>query len=434
MDIYVVQQGDTIDSIAAIYGVTASRLIIDNGLENANNLVPGQTIVIVYPSLTYTVQAGDTLNSIASSHGIPLMQLIRNNPALYERKYIYPGETLIISYNTVRELTTNGFVFPYVKEDILEKALPYLTFLSVFNYRIVEKGDIVTYADDTNIIQAAKTYGTIPLLMISSLSIRGEPNIEVVYELLINKEYQDNLINNVILILQRSGYQGINLVVSIINESNQKLYLEFLTNFSNRMNNEGFLFFITLNPQIGTEDSIITFEKLDYGTISKLCYRLTFLQYYWGVNTGPPSPVSSIALLRSFMDYVRTNVTANNISLGYPLIAYDWALPYIPNISVANSLTINSAITLASDTGTVIQFDEISQTPYFYYTQSYVGETVEHIVWSLDARSINAFNDLIIDYDLAGSGVWNIMIYYQQMWTIIISRFDISKLIPDQLS
>jgi spore germination protein len=270
--------------------------------------------------------------------------------------------------------------------------------------------------------------------MISALSTLGEPNPEVVNDILNNKEYQDYLINNIIRIMQNVGYQGLNMVLSRITESNQIQYIDLITNVSNRLGNEGFLLFITLNPNIQFENNVITFEKLDYGTISKLCYRLIFLQYYWGVNTGPPSPVSSITLLRSFMDYVVSTFSPTNISIGKPLIAYDWTLPYIPNKSFAYSMTLNSAITLASDTGTVILFDEFSQTPYFYYYQSYVGENVEHIVWSIDARSITAIDDLIIDYNLDGSGIWNIMVYYQQMWTLINSRFEIIKFIPDQLS
>lgn len=56
MDIHVVQPGETIYSIAEKYSVSATRLIQDNGLIEPNNLVVGQTIVIVYPEQVYTVQ------------------------------------------------------------------------------------------------------------------------------------------------------------------------------------------------------------------------------------------------------------------------------------------------------------------------------------------------------------------------------------------
>jgi spore germination protein len=434
MDIYVVQQGDTIDSIAEAYGVTANKLIIDNGITNINNLVTGQTIVIVYPNRTYIVQDGDTLNSIAENNGISLMQLLRNNPVLYEREYIYPGETLTISYETIKQCTTNGFVYPFVKEEVLKRTLPYLTFLSLFNYRVAERGNIVTYGDDTKLIQLAKTYGTIPLLMISSLSTLGEPNPEVSYEILINKEYQNYLISNVIRIMEEKGFQGVNLLISLLNESNQQLYVDFITNISDQIASRGYSLFVTINPQIQGDENNTNFLSLDYETIRQLCYSLTFLQYYWGINTNPPAPVTSITSLRSFMDYVVTETSTTNIAIGIPVLAYDWTLPFTPNKSAANVMTINSALSLASDTRSEIYFDSFSYTPYFNYTNSYVGELEEHIVWSLDARTIRALDEIIIDYDLSGSGIWNIMVYYQQMWTVINSRLEIIKLVPDQLS
>jgi spore germination protein len=434
MDIHVVQPGDTIDTIAKAYGVTASQLIIENGITNSNNLVIGQTIVIAYPNKTYIVQAGDTLNSIADNNGISLMQLLRNNPVLYEREFIYPGETLAISYETIKQCSTNGFVYPFVKEEVLKRTLPYLTFLSVFNYRVSEKGNIVTYGDDTKIIQLAKTYGTIPILMISSLSTLGEANPTVLYEILINKEYQNYLISNVIRIMEEKGFQGVNLLISLLNEGNQQIYTDFITNVENQISSKGFLLFITINPQIKSTEDDMTFLRLDYEPIRQLCYRLTFLQYYWGVNADPPAPVTSITALHSFMDYIETVTSTTNIAIGIPVIAYDWDLPFIPNKSVAHAMTINSAISLASDTRSEIFFDPVSYTPYFNYTSSYVGELDQHIVWLLDARTIQALNDLIIEYDLSGSGIWNIMVFYQQLWTVINSRLEIIKLIPDQLS
>jgi spore germination protein len=96
-------------------------------------------------------------------------------------------------------------------------------------------------------------------------------------------------------------------------------------------------------------------------------------------------------------------------------------------------MTLNSALSLAIDTESKIQFDELSQTPYFNY-QLPAGITIEnHEVWGIDARSINAIDDLIVDYDLIGSGIWNIMNYYQQLWTLTNSRFNILKLIPEKI-
>ena len=99
MIIHVVQAGETINSIADQYGITSARLIQDNGLIPQDGLVPGQTIVIVYPKQVYIVKEGDTLAGIAAENGISLIQLLQNNPFLSNRQYIYPGEELVIRYN-----------------------------------------------------------------------------------------------------------------------------------------------------------------------------------------------------------------------------------------------------------------------------------------------------------------------------------------------
>jgi spore germination protein len=143
MDIYIVQPGDNIESIAQKYGITVERLISDNGMINPYALVVGQAIVILYPTQTYTVQQDDTLATIADNNGISLMQLMRNNLLLYDREYIYPTESLAISYNTVKDVQVVGYSYAFLSRDILIRALPYLTFLSIFNYRITENADII---------------------------------------------------------------------------------------------------------------------------------------------------------------------------------------------------------------------------------------------------------------------------------------------------
>lgn len=142
----------------------------------------------------------------------------------------------------------------------------------------------------------------------------------------------------------------------------------------------------------------------------------------------PPSPVSNILLLREFINFVTTKVSHDMISVGKPIIGYDWELPYAPGISKVNSMTLSSAIALAYDQGVMIQFDEDSQTPYFYYVSSNRGIPQNHIVWFIDTRSIKALDKLIIDYDLIGSGIWNITSFYQQMWSAINATFYIVKL------
>ena len=433
MDIYVVEPGDTITSIANKFDVPVYQLIQDNGLENTINLANGQAIVITYPTKTHIVQEGDSLQSIAQMYGITLLQLLRNNSFLSDREYIYPGETLVISYNTQGSLITNGYAYPFINHNTLIKVLPYLTYLSIFNYRIIEAGEVISYNNDAPLIEAAITYGTIPLLMISAMSPQGEADVEMVYELLLNENFQNRLITNMLTILRNSKYQGVNIMISTMNEINQELYFSFLSKVSDLLTKENYQIFYTINPNLRYENDEIKFERIDYLRISPNINGFTFFQYAWGKKTGPPSPVSSRALINAFLEHIVTLIPPDLVSVGEPLIGYDWELPYIPGRTSVNSVTINTAIKIAYDADAKIEFDSISQTPYFNYQFSFSAIPINHIVWFIDPRSIDALNKLIDEYQLQGSGIWNIMIYYQPLWTILNSQYDLVKLLTDSL-
>lgn len=210
MDIHVVLLVETIESIAEKYGVSAQKIISENELIAPVKLVPGQTIIITYSEKTYTIQEGDTLINIANMNGVSVIQLLRNNSFLSERKYIYPGETLVISYkNTKRKVTTSGFAYPYINKKVLVKTLPYLTYLSIFNYTVTSKGELISYYDDTELIQIAKNYGVAPLMLITTLTAKGEPNIEAAYDILSNEELQKQYINTIIDMIKSKGYYGV---------------------------------------------------------------------------------------------------------------------------------------------------------------------------------------------------------------------------------
>lgn len=432
MEIYIVQPEDTIDSIAYKHGITAYKLISDNGLDYSHNLVPGQALIIIYPMITHTVQKGETLGGIAKLHNVKLMQVLRNNPFLNNREYIYPGELLAIQYKHKDKISTNGYTYAFNKRDVLIKTLPYLTYLSIFNYGTTNKGEIITYDDDTEVIKLAKEYGTAPMMMLSALTQKGQVNYGLLYDILLNEEYNTRLMENVLKILKEKGFYGLNMLISDMNISNQKLYLALLEKEEKILSREGFYFTITLNPKLTFTDDQISFEDLNYGAISDYVHCITLLQYTWGTNPGPPAPISSEYLLRSFINHVKTAIPADKTVIGKPLIAYDWELPYVPGRTQALSLTIDRAIGLAKEVGAVIQFDEISQTPYFRYSASYVGMPIEHIVWFIDIRSIISLSQIIDDFELCGSGIWNIMIHYQQMWTFLNYQYEIDKIILDQ--
>ncbi|WP_313257650.1 LysM peptidoglycan-binding domain-containing protein, partial [Lacrimispora sp.] len=241
MIIHVVQPGETIYSISEYYKIPVERLILENGITNPDNLAIGQTIVIVQPETLYTVQAGDTLESIAEQHGVSPMELLRNNPYLSDREFLYTGETIVINYQTnkLRTIATSGYTFSYIDKSVLIKTLPFLSYLTIFNYRATSEGEIISIADDVDVIQLAKTYGVAPMMFVSTITEEGTIIREVTHNILNNPTVQDRLIDNVLQMMKTKGYYGVNMYIEDITSDNINNIVEYIKKASAIFHSEG---------------------------------------------------------------------------------------------------------------------------------------------------------------------------------------------------
>lgn len=85
-------------------------------------------------------------------------------------------------------------------------------------------------------------------MVVTTYSQTGNIDLEFEYEVLLNQQIQDTIIENLLNILKAKGYNGVNLAFQFINSINQGLYLNFLTNVLSRLHQEGYSVFLTLNP------------------------------------------------------------------------------------------------------------------------------------------------------------------------------------------
>lgn len=70
ISVYVVHPGDTLSSIAQLYGVTQGTILSANDLSSSSKLQIGETLVILPISgVDYVVKKGDTLEAIAKKYG-----------------------------------------------------------------------------------------------------------------------------------------------------------------------------------------------------------------------------------------------------------------------------------------------------------------------------------------------------------------------------
>ena len=103
---YTVQEGDTLNSIAARFGTTAQKIAAYNGISDINVIYVGQVLYIPTGSgqnyTTYTVKSGDSLGRIAVSYGLTVAEVSAYNN-ISDPDTIYVGQEIKIPVSGRRD-------------------------------------------------------------------------------------------------------------------------------------------------------------------------------------------------------------------------------------------------------------------------------------------------------------------------------------------
>ena len=172
MEIYVVQQGDSVERISRVQNVRAEEIIYINQL--------------VYP---YTLAVGQALLIPAASwqeNERPLAHIL-------------------------------GYAYPFISPWVLSESLPDLTAIHVFSYGFTEDGQLVEpVLDDTWMIEASSSQGTRPVLTFTSIGPDGRFHSSLTQVLLARQSLQDNILWQLGALLQDKGYQRRHIGVEYI--------------------------------------------------------------------------------------------------------------------------------------------------------------------------------------------------------------------------
>ena len=426
MEIYVVKPGDSVYKIANQFGVSEESILLNNGLASSVQLVPGQTLVILYPQQTYTVQPGQTLEAVAAAAGVSVNQLLRNNPVLKGKSTIYPGQTLVISYTQPKEgtLAVNGYTYTNIDRDILRRTLPYLTYMTVFTYGFKPTGELII-PDDEEIVALAHEYGVAPVMLISTLTDQGGFSNELSSLLLNDEQLQDKVIDNILVNMKAKNYAGLDIDFEYVYPEEREKYVAFVEKATKRLNDEGYFVIVALAPKTNAEQKGLLYEAHDYKGLGAAANYVLLMTYEWGFSQGPPMAVAPIFKVDEVLKYAVTEIPREKIFMGMPNYGYDWTLPFIKGVTKAPSIGNLQAVELAQKVGATIQYDEKSQAPFFNY---YDENWKEHEVWFEDARSVRAKLNLANSYQLNGVSYWNLMRFFPQNWLVLNSLYNIEKL------
>ncbi len=426
MILYVVKSGDSIYSIANNYKVSAEKIINENNIKDPNSLVVGQCLIIKKNDYVYYVKEGDSLYSIANKYGLSLEALKFLNPNITPPYQLTVGEKIRISTkkDDRTPIKINGYAYDSSSISIVEKSLPYLTYLSIFSYSIDENGSLIDI-NDTPLIAAAKKYNVAPIMVVTNTNKNGTFSTELVHNILNNEIIQNRLLKEIVTKLKDKEYYGLNIDFEYISPDDKKAYEEFIATLHDRLKMEGnYTLSVALAPKTSAEQTGLLYEAHDYKVLGEETDYTVLMTYEWGYTYGPAMPVAPINEVKKVIDYAITEMPPKKIFMGVPNYGYDFTLPYVEG-SAAKSIPNSTSIEYAKSKNATIKYDDLAETPFFTY---YDSGKKEHIVYFEDPRSIQAKSLLAKENNLGGISIWTISSYFKQLYEVLDNYFKIEKI------
>ena len=378
MEIHVVKPGESVDTIAVLYGISPATIIYDNQLS--------------YP---YALAVGQALLIFASPVSEPSFSA-------------YIG----------------GYAYPFIDETILQETLPFLSDLLIFSYGFTTEGELVPPAsDDQFMIQEAYNLGARPLLTLTPFGSDGMFNNFLITTMVNDETVKNNLLRNLLMTLNEKGFQGVDVDFEYILPADRIPFAGFVADLKNFLAPYGYTVSVALAPKTSDDQPGLLYEGKDYGLIGEAADWVLLMTYEWGYTYGPPMAVAPINKVREVVEYAITRIDPSKIHLGIPNYGYDWPLPFEKGITKARVIGNVEAVQIAVSAGVPIEFDETAMSPFFRYEQ----DGILHEVWFEDVRSLREKFSLLPAYGLRGMGYWQIMRLFRAGWLLLQDTFQIQK-------
>ena len=378
MEIHVVKQGDTVDTIAAFYGVSPASVIYDNQL--------------TYP---YALAVGQAL-------------LISTSPVSEPTFSAYSG----------------GYAYPFIEEMVLQETLPFLSYLFIFSYGFTTEGELVPPTlDDQFMIQWAYRLGARPILTLTPFGPDGMFNNYLITTMVNDEVVKNRLFQNLLDAMNEKGFQGVDVDFEYILSADRVPFANFVADLQNFLTPYGYTVSVALAPKTSDDQPGLLYEGKDYGLLGNAADWVLLMTYEWGYTYGPPMAVAPINKVIEVVNYAVTRIDPSKIHLGIPNYGYDWPLPYEKGVTKARTISNTEAVQIAIRAGVPILFDETAMSPYFTYTEN----GIRHEVWFEDVRSLTEKYSLLPSYQLRGISIWQIMKLFRPAFLLFQDMFQIQK-------
>lgn len=367
----------------------------------------------------YIVQPGDTLQSVARLFAIPTRRLIAINPSLLGRVSLEAGEALRIpSSAQIRPLIeVNGFVNMFADEEALQQMLAYLTYLSILGNYVMPDGSIAG-PHNLGLILRARLASVAPLLVVSNIVEAKGFSAELGSTVLNSIDLQKQLIESIAAALKTFAYSGVMLDFEYIAPQDYLAYANFMRAVTWRLRPMGYMVLMNLRIDVLLERQAELAGVLPRPLYNAVADRFVVQTNEWAC--APQVQTAQIDQAQQALDYMTSFISGQKIILGMLNCCYALAGGAQEQISLAQ------AEALAMRSNARIQIDTQTRASYFTYTDE---SGAAHTIWCGGVEDMRLALSLVNIYNLAGVSYRMLDQFPLSSYLTLLSMFEVRKLL-----
>ncbi|HTQ28982.1 MAG TPA: polysaccharide deacetylase family protein [Puia sp.] len=230
---------------------------------------------------------------------------------------------------------------------------------------------------------------------------------DIVHRILHDPVKKNRLINDILNVLVKNGFDGINIDLEELTEKNNETLVSFQKALYEKLHAKGLLV---------TQDVIPFNEDYNFSELSKYNDYVFLMAYDQFSESTAPGPIAHQRWIEGAVDKAAQKIPPQKLILALAGYGYDWRVDDNGKTIWASTVTYQDALTLARsylNNGEKINFDNDSYNLHFNYDDD--ADTT-HQVYFTDAATV--FNSLrfAAEYGLSGVSLWRLGTEDTRLW------------------
>lgn len=250
---------------------------------------------------------------------------------------------------------------------------------------------------DKRAFDLIKASGVKVMPMLSN-SYNSKFNGAALHRIFNDPKKSDRLIRDVIRVLLRYNFAGINVDFEEMQESTDAALIDFQRRLYQALHRSGLM--VTQNVSPFNDD-------YNYGELGQYNDYIFLMAYDQHSESTKPGPVCSQKWIQSAVNKLAAKISPSKIVLNLAAYGYDWGH------DTTATLTYQEALTVARESDGKVKFDNDTYNLHYKY---YDGDDKLHDVYFTDAGTNFNVMRFATEYGLAGTAVWRLGSEDNRLW------------------